>query len=218
MTLIAVTALTLTFSFISQQEAAQQTEFSQTKDKKLRDRAFEQDVEVEGVRESHAEYSSFDELRTDAQAIVYGRNVDSNSFFDRSGHPIEYGEIITTEYTIEVHQVLRNRTQTSLPSTGKPEPAPLTTPLKISRNGGVVAVNGHRASVKVKGYENLQTGRTYVFFLFWSPDYNAYLLAGGISGAIMVNDDMSLKALASSKEIQATVKSLRLQTLINQLN
>lgn len=79
-------------------------------------------------------------------------------------------------------------------------------------------VNGHRAAVKVKGYENLELGRDYIFFLFWSPDYKAYVLAGGISGAVLVNDDMSLKALASSKEVQARVRTLRLEALIDQIN
>jgi len=208
----------LMLSFMPSQEVAQSTNVSQTKQKKLRDRAFEQDVEVEGVSEAHAEYSSFDELTNEAQAVVYGRIADSNSFFDPSGHPEEYGEVITTEYTIEVYQVLRDRTRTSLPSTGKPAPAPLTTPLKIARNGGAVVVNGHRASVKVKGYDHLEIGRTYVFFLFWSPDYNAYVLAGGISGVVLVNQDMSLKTLASSKQIEEKVKSLKLETLISQIN
>ncbi len=217
-TLVAVTFATLAVSLLQRQQVAKSADVGQIKQKKLRERVVERDVEVEGVSESHSEYSTFDDLVSDAGAIVYGRIIDSHSFFDQSGHPMEYGEIITTEYGIHVHRVLRDRPMKSIPSPDKPAPAPLTTPLKIARNGGVVMVNGHRAAVKVKGYENLELGRDYIFFLFWSPDYKAYVLAGGISGAVLVNDDMSLKALASSKEVQARVRTLRLEALIDQIN
>lgn len=215
---VAVISVSLTVSLTSRQEIVHSTEIHQTKQKKLIDRAIEQDVEVEGRSEAHTEYTSFDELVKDAVAIVHGRIIDSDSFFDPSGDPIEYGEVITTEYSIEVRRVIRDRTLNSPSAKANPRPSPLTTPLKIARNGGMVLVNRHRASVKVKGYENLEPGREYVFFLFWSPDYKAYVLAGGISGVVLVNDDMSLRALASSKEIEAKVKSLRLENLINQLN
>jgi hypothetical protein len=216
-TMVVVTAAVLAVSLVQRQQVAKSADVSQIKQKKLREMTVERDVEVEGVSESHSEYSTFDDLARDAMAIVYGRIIDSDSFFDQSGHPMEYGEIITTEYTIQIHRVLRDRTMKSIPSPDKLALAPLTTPLKIARNGGVVLVNGHRAAVKVKGYENLELGRDYIFFLFWSPDYKAYVLAGGISGAVIVNDDMSLKALATSKEIQASVRKLRLETLIEQI-
>lgn len=215
---IAVTLGALTLSFMRHQEVAQSMAVSQAKQRQLRERALTQDIEIDGVSESHSEYSTFDELINEAQAIVYGRIVNSYSFFDESGNSNENGEVITTEYTVEVHQVLRNRPPTSAAPAEKLAPAPLATPLKIARNGGVVLINGHRASVKVKGYENLVVGRNYIFFLFWSPDYKAYVLAGGISGAVLVNDDMSLKSLASSRQMQARVKSLRLETLISQID
>lgn len=56
-----------------------------------------------------------------------------------------------------------------------------------------------------------------MFFLFWSPAYKAYVLAHGISGVVMVNDDLSLKPLASSKEIQAKLRGMDLENLINQI-
>jgi hypothetical protein len=42
-------------------------------------------------------------------------------------------------------------------------------------------------------------------------------LAGGLSGAVMVNDDLSLKPLASSKEIQAKLQGMELESLIKQV-
>lgn len=191
---------------------------NQARPKKLREIAMERDVEVEGVSESHSEYPTLEDLTKGAAAIVYGRIIDSKSFFDESGDPIlEYGELITTEYTVDVLRVLKDKTLDTLPPPERAQPAPLYTPLKIARNGGVVDVNGHRAAVKVKGYDSLKPGKQYVFFLFWSPDYKAYVLAGGISGAVMVNDDLSLKPLASSKEIQGKLRGMNLETLINQV-
>lgn len=188
---------------------------SQSRPKKLREMAKERDVEVEGVSESHSEYPTFEELTKDAAAIVYGRIIDSESHFAEA-HPIEYGEVITTKYTVDVFRLLKDKTLDTLPPPERAQPAPLSAQLKIARNGGVVYVNGHRAAVKVKGYDCLEPGKQYVFFLFWSPDYKAYILAGGLSGAVMVNDDLSLKPLASSKEIQAKLRSMDLESLINQ--
>ncbi|HEV2706151.1 MAG TPA: hypothetical protein VGV59_09520 [Pyrinomonadaceae bacterium] len=164
-----------------------------------------------------SEYTSFEELRKRAKAIVYGRIVDAKSFFDESGHPVENGDYIITEYTVETYQVLRDRTQESEPEEGRPAPAPLTTSLKIARNGGVVYVNGHRAVVKAKGFESLNPGKSYVFFLFWSSAYKAYTLAGGASGVVLVNNDLSLTPLASSKEIQAKLRDMNLDSLIEQV-
>lgn len=186
----------------------------QTKQKKLKEIALERDVEVSGGIHSQAEYSMLEELRKNAVAIVYGRVIDSKSFFDESGHPIEQGENITTEYTIDVYRVLRNVKSNTTRQPGQPVPAPLSTPLKIARDGGIVYVNGHRAEVKYKGYEFLEQGKQYVFFLFWSPDYQAYTLAGGISGVVAVNDDSSLSPLASSEDIHSKLRSMNLESFI----
>lgn len=218
LTLLAVTVAALAVTLAQRQGRAQSPNASQAKQKNLREIAKERDVEVEGSSESHSEYLTFAELTKDAVAIVHGRIVDSKSFFDESGHPIEHGENITTEYTVDVLRVLRDRTMNTMRSPDKPAPAPLSTPLKIARNGGAVYVNGHRAAVKVKGYESLIPGKQYVFFLFWSPDYKAYILAGGMSGAVMVNDDLSLKPLASSKEFQEKLRGVDLESFINQLS
>jgi hypothetical protein len=204
-------------SLLQQQGAAKSATVSQTKQKPLKERAMERDVSVEGGIHPATEYRTFEALAKDAVAIVYGRVIDSKSFFDESGHPIGHGENITTEYTVEVYRVLRDRIMSSELPPDKAAPAPLTTPLKIARDGGVVYVNGHRAEVKYKGYESLKPGKQYVFFLFWSPDYQAYVLAGNISGVVMVNDDSSLKPLASSKEIQAELRNMDLESLIRQV-
>lgn len=217
LTLLAVTGAALAVSPGPRQGDARPPDVSQAKQKKLREIALERDVEVEHVSEPHSGYTTLESLRTDAAAIVYGRLVDSKSFFDESGHPVEYGELITTEYTVDVLRVLRDTTPDIAPAPGRAAPAPLATPLKIARNGGVVYVNGHRAAVKVRGYESLNQGRQYVFFLSWSPDYKAYLLAGGINGAVMVNDDGSLKPLGSSKEIRSELRGMDLESFINRV-
>ncbi len=82
----------------------------------------------------------------------------------------------------------------------------------------MVEVNGHRASVKVKRYEALVPGREYVFFLFWSPNYKAYTLAGETSGAVLVNGDRSLTPLASSKEIREQLRGVDLDTFLSRLS
>ncbi len=216
--LLALTLTALAVSQVPSQDEAKSPSAKESKIKTFRDIAVERDVEVEEGIESSREYSSFEELRTaDARAIVYGRIIDAKSFFDESGHPVEHGDYITTEYTVEVLRVLRDRNQESEPEPGRAAPAPLTTPLKIARNGGVVYVNGHRASIKAKGFESLNPGKSYVFFLSWSPPHKAYFLVGGASGIVMVNDDLSLTSLASSKDIRAKLRDMSLDSLIEQV-
>ena|SRR2546423_5753052 len=209
---ISFSAVVLAVSLQQQGSAGQ----SNAKQKKLREVAEERDVEVEGSSGSHVEYVTLESLRREARAIVYGRIADSKSFFDESS-PIEYGENITTEYTVNVLRVLKDKTLETTPAPARAAPTPLSTSLKIARNGGVVYVNGHRASVKVKGFDSLEPGKQYVFFLSWSPDYKAYVLIFGISGVVMVNDDLSLKPLASSKELQAELSGMNLENFINQV-
>jgi hypothetical protein len=217
LTVFSVIAVGWAVSQGSQQGTATLANAGQTRPKKLREIAMERDIEVEGVSESHGEYATFESLRKEARAIVYGRILTATSFFDESGAPIERGENITTEYTVDVLRVLKDATLDVIPSPDRPVAVPLRTPLKIARNGGVVSLNGHRASVKVKGFEDLNPGKQYVFFLYWSRSYNAYILAGGISGAVMVNDDLTLKPLGSAKEIQSQLRRMNLEDLIDQI-
>jgi len=201
----------------SQQQRGPAELFDRGRPKTLKERAEERDVEVSGEGTCRPEYTSLDEMTKEARAIIYGRIIDSKSFWDESSPP-EYGEAITTEYAVAVYRVLRDVKRSDPDDPTQPAPAPLTTPLTIARNGGVVEVNGHRASVKVKAYDALVPGRDYVFFLFWSRHYKAYTLAGEISGAVLVNGDRSLKPLASSKEIREQLRGVDLDTFLGRLS
>jgi hypothetical protein len=201
----------LAVSLLQQRGAAKSPTANQTKQKPLKERAKERDVSIE--MKAGSQFTTFDELLKLPHAIVYGRIIDSVSFFDESGDNYDQGEYITTEYAVEVNQVLKETKLNTPLEPGQPAPVPLVSPLKIARNGGVVNVNGHRAEVKVKGYEFLKQGQQYVFFLFWSTDYNAYIFAGEISGVVLVNDDLSLKSFASSEEIREKLRGINLESL-----
>ena len=185
--------------------------------KNLKERALERDVEIESTFESDLAAATLSALAKGSSAIVVGKIKNAKSFFDESGAPVEYGELITTEYDIEVLRVLKNTTLERMPPDGILGPAPVTTPLKIARNGGTVQVNGHKATVKVKGYDALVPGREYVFFLNWSPDYKAYVFSYGIYSAVAV-DDNKLKPLASNDELKASFSKLNLDTLAAEIN
>lgn len=222
LTVLSVVAVALSAAFLAaalQPRGAAQSRPANARQgpqKNLRERAADRDVEIPGSSESQSEYTSLDEMTKEARAIVYGQIIDERSFFDESS-PAEYGENITTEYTVQVGRVLKDLKVSASAATGRPTPAPLTTPLTIARNGGEVRVNGHRASVKVAGYEALKPGKEYIFFLFWSPDYKAYILAGGPSGAVLVNEDQSLKPLGSSADLQGRLRGLDLDSFIEQV-
>lgn len=187
--------------------------------KSLKERALERDIEVESTSESDLPAATLPVLTSGSSAIIVGKITAAKSFFDESGHPaLEYGDIITTEYDIEVLRVLKNTTLERMPTGGMLGPAPVTTPLKIARNGGVVQVNGHRAAVKVKGYEALVPGREYVFFLNWSPDHKAYVLSYGIFSAVAVDEKKSLRPLANNEELKSSFSKLNLDTLAVEIN
>lgn len=212
LTLTGLTVIALAVGSMQQRGAAKPPVVSQSGQKTLKEMAKERDV----VRESSAlpQFTTFEELVSIPHAVVYGRITHTESFFSHSDDPLEDGDYITTEYTVEVSRVLK-ATRLNVPlSPGQPEPAPLATPLKISRNGGVVSVNGRRAEVRVKGYESLKQGQDYVFFLFWSKDYKSYILAGDMSGAVIVNSEQSLRSLASSEEIRERIQNASLESLI----
>lgn len=221
--LIAVTITTLVATGLTKSNKLDRSSATspatvQGRPKTLKQIAMDRDVEVDGVDGSqHLSHVTIESVTQNASAIVYGRISDSRSFFEERASEIEQGETITTEYTVEVLKVLRNRTEATPLPPDKPQPTPLTTPLKIARNGGAVFVNGHRASVKVKGYEALNSGDDYVFFLYWSSDYEAYVLPLGIFSVLRVNHDLSLKPLGLSKEIETEARSLTLEGLIHRL-
>lgn len=187
--------------------------------KSLKERAIERDVEVESTSESDLAAATLPVLTRGSSAIIVGKVKDAKSFFDESGHPaLEYGDIITTEYDVDVLRVLKNTTLERMPPVGMVGPAPVTTPLKIARNGGVVQVNGHKAAVKIKGYEALVPGREYVFFLNWSPDYKAYVFSYGISSAVAIDEKKSLRSLANNEELRSSFSKLNLDTLAAEIN
>ena len=187
--------------------------------KSLKQRALERDVEVESTAESNIGSVDLPTLASGASAIILGKITNTKSFFDESGDArLEYGDIITTEYDVEVQRIFKNTTLERMPAADKLAPAALTTPLKIARNGGVVDVNGHKAAVKVKGYEALLPGHQYVFFLNWSPDYKAYVLGYGIFGAVAVDENKSLRPLAGNEEIKSSFRKLNLDTLAAEIN
>lgn len=199
------------------------TQVSATQDKvrpkSLKERALERDVEVESTFESDLPTATLPVLTRGSSAIIVGKIKDAKSFFDESGHPtLEYGDIITTEYEIEVLRVLKNTTLERMPPAGMLGPAPVTTPLKIARHGGVVQVNGHKAAVKIKGYEALVPGREYVFFLNWSPDYKAYIFSYGIFSVVAVDEKKSLRPLASNEELRSSLSKLNLDSLAAEIN
>lgn len=202
---------------------AASTQVSSTQEKvrpkSLKERALERDVEVESTSESDLPAATLPVLTKGSSAIILGKIKDAKSFFDESGHPVlEYGDIITTEYDIDVLRVLKNTTLERMPPAGMLGPAPVSTPLKIARNGGVVQVNGHKAAVKVRGYEALVPGREYVFFLNWSPDYKAYVFSYGIFSAVAVDEKKSLKPLANNEELRSRFSKLNLDTLAAEIN
>jgi hypothetical protein len=169
----------------------------QNRPKTLRERARERDVEVEGAGDQLADID-LGSLKSESHAIVYGRILNTRSFFEESPSEIESGENITTEYEFQIARVLKDTTTEVIPLAPKPAPALLISPLRIARNGGVVSVNGHRASVKVKGFDAIESGKSYVMFLNWSPDYRAYVPTAGIFGVVAVSDDRGLRSLSSS--------------------
>ncbi len=107
------------------------------KPKTLKERAEERDVEVSGEGTCRPEYTSLDEMTKEARAIIYGRIIDSKSFWDESSPP-EYGENITTEYAVAVYRVLRDIKRTDPDDPPRPPPGALNDPPyhRAQRRGG----------------------------------------------------------------------------------
>ena len=203
-------------SFVKPQSSGTQAPDNKVRRKTLREIAQERDVEAEiSNTEADSEYADLRLLAKNAEAIVIGRILDEESAFDGDDN-------ISTNYAVHVQRVLKDKTPELIPmlrQLGKQDsPAPLATPLKIVRPGGVVNVNGHRASVKVQGTnESLVVGKNYIFFLWWSYAHKAYYLAGGISGVVLVEDDFRVKPFASAKKIKQRYEGLDLETFINEV-
>jgi hypothetical protein len=168
--------------------------------KSLRELAQERDVEIEYSSESDAEYQELKPLIRSSNLIVYGRIADQVSSFTKSGSFIE------TSYFVDAHRVIKSD-------------FPLALPIKFVRVGGVVQVNGNRASVKVKGNDRLKVDRDYILFLEWSLNRQGYILAGGMSGAFLVTDNSQVKPLASSQRsnISLNYRDTPVESFINEV-
>jgi hypothetical protein len=148
--------------------------------KTMRDVAQERDIDMTYEPESDVESDDLMAITRGADTIVLGKIIEAKSDFDRSG------DFIETFYSVEVSRVLKAN-------------APIYLPLKLFRPGGTVQVNGHIASVKVKGNEQLIAGQTYIFFLHWVSKHQVYALAGSFGGAFLVTDDFRVKSLSIEK-------------------
>ncbi len=165
--------------------------------KTLREMVLERDVEFD-MTEGHfdREYEDLRWLAKHSDAIVLGRILEEESYF--SGH-----NNITTRYKVEIQRVIKDDRPNAgrlSQSLGKNFPAPLTTPLSFTRFGGSVQVNGHRASVRVKGSELLTSNKSYLLFLQWTG--HNYHIAGGMSGAVLVQDNLRINPLGTNPSLK----------------
>lgn len=161
------------------------------KRKTLRDIARERDIEFEDSGgELSVEYDDLRALAKHAEAIIIGRITDEESSFSSDDR-------IATAYQLNVLRVIKDTRLNAPLLSGQEPPAPLVTPLKLVRPGGTVLVNGHRASLKLKGAERLKPGNDYLLFLWWGPYSKAYMLAGGVSGAFLIDGEQRLSPLGS---------------------
>lgn len=199
-TLLTLTGLVLSLTVWAMssvpQRNEQATQANGAKSKTLRDIARERDIEVDAPEgELNLEYSDFRHLIRAAEAIIVGRITEEKSSFDGDTH-------IVTNYQLDVQRVLKLTRLNGPLREGQEPPAPLVTPLKLARVGGVVEVNGHRASQKLKGSEPLKPGRDFLLFLWWSTNHKAYILAGGVSGAFLIDGEQHLKPLGREQGIR----------------
>jgi hypothetical protein len=210
--LVAALSVTVwTFSLVSQQAPkAENTKAENTSRKTLREIARDRDVEVDVPDgERNVEYASLSSLADHAEAIVIGQIVEEASSFDGD-------DDIFTTYQVDIKQILKHTKLKAPLATGEQQPMPLTTPLKIARPGGLIYVNGHKASKKLRGSDSLKVGKDYVFFLWWSPAYKAYTLTGGISGVFSIEKDLTVKSLGSKSGVTAYNGST-LQAIANEI-
>lgn len=200
-TLITLTGLVLSLtawaiSSVPQRDAQATQQTGSPRPKTLRDLARERDIEVEApLSETHVEYGDFRLLAKHAEAIIVGRITEEKSSFEGDNY-------IVTNYQLDVQRVLKLTRLNGPLREGQEPPAPLVTPLKLARIGGVVEVNGHRASQKLKGSEPLKPGSDFLLFLWWSTNHKAYILAGGVSGAFLIDGEQHLKPLGREPGIR----------------
>lgn len=195
---IAVFSIVWAVTFMPAPGNRQPAKELQEQRKTLREEAQERNVEIVAQSHSETEYEDLRALAKEVNAIVLGRIIEAEPSFTESG------EFIVTNYKIDVRRVIKDTTADGAwrHLEGAAPPAPLKTPLKFVRTGGVIDVNGHRASLKVKGYSLLREKRSYIFFLNWSSDFKAYVLTGGISGVVAVKGNRRVQPLASAEALR----------------
>lgn len=195
--------LATVFSFgawgLASEGAFQKAGHGPSKAKTLREIGQQRDFESEvPISESNVEYDDLRLLSKNSDAMVIGRIVQESSGF--SGD-----DLIVTTYTVDVRRVLSDRTgevMSTLKVLGEQgPPAPLSTPLEVVRDGGIVTIDGHRVATTLRGSEGLKAGHDYILFLHWSRHFKAYRLAGGMSGVVLVGPDLVVKPLGSRKGV-----------------
>jgi hypothetical protein len=178
LTVLSVGAAIISFAIWSTGAVVKQQ--GNQKRKTLREIGAERDIKTNIAPSGmDNEYDDLATLTNAAEAIVVAKVDNQKSDFDGDDH-------ISTYYNVQVESILKDVELKAPVRPGKPEPAPLQTPLKFVRSGGSVEVNGHHVRQYLRGEERLGAGQHYVLFLWWSPSYNCYYLVGGTSGAFLV--------------------------------
>jgi hypothetical protein len=167
--------------------------------KTLREIAQERDVEFESFPEI-AEFNELSLLTRISKVIVLGKLIDSKSSFTKSGHDME------TIFSVDVDRVLKGDTS-------------IESPLRFVTYGGTVYSNGHKASIKVRGFESLKTGEDYILFFALSSNSKDYVLEGGMSSVFRVKDNGRVYSLASDdgNKLRLNYNGTDLQEFINQV-
>ncbi|HKC62290.1 MAG TPA: hypothetical protein VKB86_01570, partial [Pyrinomonadaceae bacterium] len=155
------------------------------------------------------EYNNLSSLAKDSTVIVLGQITKEDSSFDGDDY-------IITIYTIDVQRVLKDTTSLITLGPNDAPPLPITPSLKFVRPGGVMNVNGHQVSQKLKGVELLKEGKQYVLFLRWSPAFKSYHLMGGSSGAFLVKDNR-ITPLGSEKEFKLKHSGADLEAFVSEV-
>lgn len=201
---ISVLSLFILFSFVilsigyssEYKSEAQESSDKNQKKKSLRELAQERDVEIVSLRESEAEYNL--ETLARSEGIVQGRIIKAETTLTDN--------LLYTTYTIETQRIIKPFTSAApleaYQLLDKTPPEPIGAVFKITRPGGSLLVNGHRIIEKAAGQDELVENKNYIFFLSWSGDYKTYTLNGGISGAVLVQDDLQVKPLATRDDVR----------------
>jgi len=181
---------------------AQEPNKTDQKRKSLFELAKEQDVEIIAHHHSEGEHSI--ETLAKSEAIVQGRIIKTTTILE--------GDSLYTTYTIETQRIIKPFVS-GVPIEAyqileKTPPEPIGAIFQLSRPGGSMTINGHQINEKVAGFDELTQGKNFIFFLCWSGDYKTYMLSGGISGVILVDDDLKILPLAKTDRVKKSNENL----------